>query len=321
MHTLKDTVPGTGEIKLKKRSLLKDIAIDIRKNTVIYLMAVPMLLYFIIFSYIPMTGIIMAFKRYSPALGIFNSPWIGFKNFYDFFNSYYFFRLLRNTFLLSFYDLLFNFPIPIVFALLLNEIKGKFFKRTIQTISYMPYFISMVVICGIISEFTNSNGVITQLLSIFGFEKKNLLGQASMFRSIYVGSNMWQGMGYSSIIYLAALSGIDQELYEAAEIDGAGRWKQTWHITLPGIMPTIVILLILRMGSMFSVGFEKVLLLYSPATYQTADVISTFTYRKGLLDMNYSFSTAVGIFNSVINTSMLLFSNWLSRKYTDSSLF
>lgn len=321
MSTLNGTAPGTGEIKLKKISLLKDIALDIRKNTTIYLLAIPILAYFIIFSYLPMTGIIMAFNRYSPSLGIFHSPWVGFKNFTDFFNSYYFVRLMRNTFLLSFYDLVFNFPIPIIFALLLNEIRGKMFKRTIQTISYMPYFISMVVICGIISEFCNSNGVITQVLSSFGFGKMNLLGQASMFRSIYVGSNMWQGMGYSSIIYLAALSGVDQELYEAAQIDGANRWKQIWHITLPGILSTIVILLILRMGTMFSVGFEKVLLLYSPATYETADVISTFVYRKGLLDMNFSFSTAVGLFNSVINTIMLLSSNWLSRKFTDSSLF
>jgi putative aldouronate transport system permease protein len=321
MDTSKNTVLGTGEFKTEKINLLKDIAKDIRKNKTVYLLAVPIIAYFIIFSYLPMTGVIMAFNRYSPARGIFRSQWVGFKHFTDFFQSYYFVRLLRNTFLLSFYDLLFNFPMPIIFALLLNEVKNKYFKRTIQTISYMPYFISLVVICGIISEFTSSNGVITQLLSFFGFPKVNLLAQASMFRSIYVGSNMWQGMGYSSIIYLAALAGVDQELYEAAEIDGANRWRQTWNITLPGIMPTIIILLILRMGSMFSVGFEKVLLLYSPATYETADIISTFTYRKGLMDMNFSFSTAVGIFNSVINTSMLLLSNMLSRKYTESSLF
>lgn len=302
-------------------STIRDFALDVRKNKAVYAMAVPVIAYFVIFSYIPMSGIVIAFQRFQPGNGFFDGPWIGLRNFQDFFRSYYFWRLLRNTFLLSFYDLLLNFPLPIVLALLLNEIKSAAFKRTIQTVSYMPYFISLVVICGIISEFTNSTGIITQLVVFFGGEKANLLGKPEWFRTIYIGSNMWQTLGYNSIIYLAALSSIDPELYEAAMIDGAGRLRQTFSITLPCLVPTIIVLLILRMGVMFNVGFEKVLLLYNPATYETSDIISTFSYRKGLLDFNFSFSTAVGIFNSVINTSMLLFTNHLSRRHTEHSLF
>ncbi len=301
--------------------LLRNLSLDIRKNPLVYGMAVPVLVYFIVFSYIPMAGVVLAFQRYQPGNGFLDGPWVGLKNFIDFFKSYYFWRLFRNTFLLSFYDLLFNFPLPILLALLLNEVKGPIFKRTIQTISYMPYFISLVVICGIISEFTNSTGIITQMVVFFGGPSGNLLGKPEWFRTIYVGSNMWQSLGYNSIIYLAALSAIDPELYEAAMMDGAGRFRQTISITLPALVPTIIILLILRMGVMFNVGFEKVLLLYNPSTYETSDIISTFTYRKGLLDMNFSFSTAVGIFNSVINTTLLVLTNHLSRRYTENSLF
>jgi putative aldouronate transport system permease protein len=301
--------------------LLHKLALDIRQNKLIYLLALPVLAYFILFHYVPMAGIVLAFQKYSLTRGIFGSEWVGFKNFVDFFDSYYFFRLLRNTLLLSFYDLLFNFPIPIIFALLLNEVRNRAFKRTIQTISYMPYFISIVVICGIIAEFASSNGVLTRIVSALGGPEGNLLGRPGAFRPIYVGSNIWQYTGYSSIIYLAALSSINEELYEAAWIDGANRWKQTWHVTIPGILPTVTILLILRLGMMMSVGFEKVLLLYSPATYETADIIATFTYRKGIEDLNFSFSTAVGLFNSVINTILLLSANALSRRFSETSLF
>lgn len=300
---------------------IRNIAADVRRHPAVYAMFAPILVYFILFAYIPMTGIVMAFQEYEPSKGVAGSAWVGLQNFKDFFGSYYFWRLIRNTFLLSFLDLLVNFPIPILFALMLNEVNSRFFKRTVQTISYMPYFVSLVVICGIISEFSASDGVLSQIVRFFGGPPGNLLGKADWFRPIFIGSNMWQGMGYNSIIYLAALSGIDPELYEAATIDGAGRLRQTWSITLPCLIPTIAILLILRMGMMFNVGFEKVLLLYSPATYETSDIISTFTYRKGLLDMNFSFSTAVGIFNSLINTAMLLVANRLSKKFTESSLF
>jgi putative aldouronate transport system permease protein len=299
----------------------KSVRRDFRMNWQIYLLALPIIAYFITFSYIPMAGVVMAFERFNPKLGYFKSPWIGLDNFKDFFGSYYFWRLLRNTFLISFLSLLFSFPMPIIFALLLNEIRNRYFKKTIQTLSYLPYFISMVVIAGLIKDFTDSDGLITMMVVSLGGTQRNLLSDPDLFRTIYVGSEIWQGIGFGSIIYLAALSGVDQELYEAAIIDGAGRWKQTWHITLPGIMPTIIIMLILRMGSLFSVGFEKIILLYNPMTYETADVISSFTYRKGLLEANYGYSTAVGLFNSVINFGMLLVANWISRKYSETSLF
>lgn len=298
---------------------IKKIIIE---NKYLYIMILPIIIYYIIFSYIPMIGIVVAFKDYTPAKGIFHSEWIGFRNFVDFFNSYYFWRLIKNTFLLNFYDLIFAFPIPIIFVLLLNEINNSLFKRFVQTVSYMPYFISLVVVVGLIADFTNSNGAITDLLNkLFGIEKINLLGEPKYFRSIYVLSNIWQYMGFNSIIYLAALSGIDQELYEAAMIDGAGRLRQTWHITLPGILNTIIILLILRIGNLMSVGFEKILLMYSPSTYEVGDVISTFVYRKGLQEFNYSYSTAVGLFNSTINFILLLTANKLSKKMVGNSLF
>lgn len=301
---------------------LKDIRRDFIRNKSVYLLALPVLLFFIIFNYIPMAGIILGFERFTPKAGVFLSEWVGLKNFINFFESYYFWRLLRNTFLISFFDLLFNFPAPIILALLLNEVGNKYFKKVIQTISYMPYFISMVVMAGIVIDFVSTDGVITNALSSLGLvEKKNLLSVPSYFRPIYIASGMWQGLGYGSIIYLAALSGVDQELYEAARIDGAGRWKQTIHVTLPGISSTIIIMLILRLGQLLSVGMDKILLLYNPLIYETADVITTFVYRKGIQDSDYGYSTAVELFNSVINFIFLLGANTVSRKFSETSLF
>jgi putative aldouronate transport system permease protein len=269
-----------------------------------------------------MSGILMAFQDYSPIKGIFGSKWVGLRNFTDFFSSIYFGRTLGNTLALSLLDLFFGFPMPILFALLLNEVHHRVFKRTVQTLSYLPYFISMVVICGLIIDFTRSGGIISNLLaSMSGGASQNLLGDPKYFRTIYIVSGIWQGVGYGSIIYLSALSSVDAELYEAARIDGANRWRQTLAITLPGIAPTIIMLLILKMGSMLAVGTDKILLLYSPATYSTSDVIGTYVYRKGLLDQSYGYSTAVGLFNSIVNTVFLLVTNWLSRKFTESSLF
>lgn len=268
-----------------------------------------------------MFGIIISFQDFNPIRGIFGSKWVGLENFKIFFGSYYFERLIKNTFMISFLTLIFSFPCPIILALLLNEVGNRFYKRTIQTISYMPYFISLVVIAGLIKIFTAEDGLVTAILVNFGFERKDLLADPSLFRGIYIISDIWQNVGFNSIIYLAALSSIDPQLYEAAIIDGAGRLRQTWHITLPGISSTIIILLILRMGNLFNVGYEKIILLYSPVTYSTADVISSFTYRKGLLDADYSYSAAVGLFNSVINFSLLLVANFFSRKYSETSLF
>ncbi len=300
---------------------IPEIRKDWKANWVLYAMILPVLVFVFLFNYIPMAGILMSFERFSPKLGVFGSQWIWFQNFKDFFTSYYFGRLLRNTFLLSFYDLVFAFPIPIAFALLLNEVRNKPFKKAVQTISYMPFFISMVVVAGLLIDFLSSTGGLTAIIGKLGGPTGNLLGMPGAFRPIYVLSNIWQGFGFGSIIYMAALTGIDEQLYEAAEIDGAGRWKQTLHITLPSLANTVVIMLILRMGSLMSVSFEKVLLLYSQSTYSTADVISTFVYRKGLLEANYGYSTAVGLFNSLLNLGFLVGANALSRKFSSTSLF
>ncbi|MDR1641437.1 MAG: ABC transporter permease subunit [Clostridiales bacterium] len=305
----------------KASSKLELIKRDFRVNKGIYLILAPVLLYFIIFNYLPMFGIVIAFQDFVPRKGVFGSDWVGLSNFLDFFKSVFFGRLLRNTFLMSFYDLLWGFPMPIILALLLNEIKNGLFKRSVQTLSYMPYFISTVVIAKMISDFTQSNGAITDLLVFFGGNRVNMLGESNFFRSIFVGSNIWQGIGFGSIIYLAALSGVDQELYEAAVLDGANRWKQTVHITMPGIAPTIIIMLILRIGTLLYVGFDKIILLYGPSTYETADVISSFVFRKGLIEANYGYSAAVGLFNSVVNLALLITANKISRRYSETSLF
>lgn len=284
-------------------------------------MVLAVVVWYILFCYVPMYGAIIAFKEFSPALGIFKSPWVGLENFTTFFNDTNSRRVIVNTFLINVYDIVWGFPAPIILALLLNEVKGRFFKKTVQTLTYLPYFISIVVVCGIIIDFVSTNGLINQLLVHIGFEKTNLLAKKELFRTIFIGSGIWQGVGWGSIIYLAALTNIDQQLYEAATIDGAGRWKQLLHITLPGISSTIVILLILRMGSIMSVGFEKTILLYNPLTYETADVISSYVYRRGLLNADYSYSTAIGLLNSLINFIFLVGSNWLSKKFSDSSLW
>lgn len=294
---------------------------DYRRNRYVYLMALPVIAYYIIFHYVPIYGLVIAFKDFSPRSGIITSPWVGFEHFRSFFASYYAVRVIRNTILINVYQLVFSFPAPILLALLLNELRSNTYKRYIQTITYLPHFISLVVVCGFIRDFTASDGVINDIIEVLGGTRSSLLGRPEMFRTIFVTSGIWQEVGWGSIIYLAALSAIDPGLYESATIDGAGRMRQIWHITLPGIAPTIVILLILRIGKMMSVGFEKIILLYSPITYETADVISSFIYRRGLVGFEYSYATAVGLFNSLINFLMLIGANWLSRKYSETSLW
>jgi len=284
-------------------------------------MLLPVAVYFIGFHYIPLLGAQIAFRNFSPMKGLWASPWVGFKHFIDFFHSYYFVRLFRNTIFLNFFDILCGFPAPIVLALLLNELRNDSFKRLVQTITYLPHFISVVVICGMILDFFSRDGVINTLLVVIGLDAIPFMIESSWFRPIYVGSNIWEQVGWGSIIYLAALTNVDQELYEAATIDGAKRFKQLIHVTLPGILPTIVVMFILRMGKIMTVGFEKVLLLYNPNTYETADVISTFVYRKGILEMSYSYSTAVSLFNSAINFVILLIFNKMCRKLSETSLW
>ncbi|MDK2992481.1 MAG: putative aldouronate transport system permease protein [Clostridiales bacterium] len=317
-----DLARGTDtQITIPTTSRWDIIRKDLVKNRYIYIMLLPVITYYIVFHYVPLYGAQIAFKNFTPSKGIWGSPWVGFKYFEEFFNSYYFERLLRNTVLISLYDLIFGFPAPIILALLLNEIKSNIFKRTVQTVTYLPHFISLVVICGMIIDFLARDGLVNNILNRFGIESIPFMIKPEWFRTIYVASNIWQGIGWGSIIYLAALSNIDPQLYEAATIDGAGRFRQVLHVTLPGILPTVVIMLILRLGQMLNVGSEKILLLYNTSTYETADVISTFVYRKGILEASYSYSTAIGLFNSVINFALLVIANFISRKATETSLW
>ena len=297
---------------------------DIKKFHGAYLLIIPVIIYYLVFVYKPMYGVIIAFKNFNPGKGIWGSPWadnFGFEHFIDFITSFYFGRTVKNTLTISLTSLIFGFPIPIIFALLLNEIKNQKFKRVVQTISYMPHFISMVIICSMVRIFVSEHGFITSIVSVFTNTKGSLLNYSEFYVPIHVISGIWQNLGWDTIIYLAALSGVDQELYEAAKIDGAGRWKQTIHVTLPGIAGTIIILLLMRIGGLMSVGYEKVILLYNEAIYETADVISSYVYRQGLLNFQYSFSAAVGLFNSVIGFALVVTFNRISRKVTEISLW
>lgn len=292
-----------------------------RQNPLLYWMLAPVLLYVLIFNYVPMFGLVISFQDYSLTRGVMGSKWIGLKNFEDFFSSMYFGRTLGNTLILSGLDLLVCFPAPIILALMLNEVSHLRFKKVIQTVSYMPHFISMVVVAGLIKEFCSSTGVVAQFVQLLGGTPQSYISQPQYFRAIFTVSQVWQTIGFNSIVFLAALSGIDMQLYEAAKIDGAGRLRQLWHVTLPGIMPTIIIMLILRCGAIMNVNFEKVLLLYSPSTYATADVISTYVYRAGIIKQKIGYSTAVGLFNSVVSLILVLSANYMSNRFTDSGLF
>lgn len=317
-----DNIQAAKTLSGKRKINRKDIIIkDFRRNKYIYLMALPIITFYLLFHYKPMYGAIIAFKDFSPADGILKSPWVGFKHFADFFRSPYFWRILRNTVLLSLEQLIYGFPAPIILALLINEVKNDAFRKTVQTVTYLPHFISLVVVCGMVKTFTNSDGIINDIIVKLGGERSSLLLNPQLFRPIYVISGIWQEVGWGSIIYLSALMAIDVQLYEAATIDGAGKWKQLWNVTIPGIMPTIIIMLILRLGGMLNIGFEKIILLYNPNIYETADVISSFVYRKGILEFSWSFGSAVGLFNSVVNFILLITANWISRKINETSLW
>jgi putative aldouronate transport system permease protein len=302
-------------------TLLQVIRSDLKRHWAIYVMALPVIAYYLLFHYGPMYGLQIAFKDFSTVKGIWGSPWVGFRHFESFFNGIYFWRLIKNTILINVYELLFGFPAAIVLALLLNEIRNSMFKRVVQTISYLPHFISIVVVAGMMVDFLGRTGLINQIIASFGIEPIDFLKEASWFRFLFVSSGIWQGIGWGSIIYLAAMATIDPTLYEAARMDGANRWKQTLHITIPGIMPTIVILFILNMGNMLSVGSEKVLLLYNPLTYETGDVISTYVYRKGVLEASYSFTAAVGLFNSIVSFILIVSANSISKRLTENKLW
>lgn len=294
---------------------------DIRLNKEVYLLLIPVVIFYIVFHYMAMYGALIAFKDYVPKLGVMGSPWAGLKHFKIFFGSPSFSTVLLNTIRISVSSLLFEFPAPIILALLINELRSSKFARAVQTATYLPHFISLIVVCGMVKDFTRDTGIITHLLTFFGVPEVSLLGYPEYFLPIYIGSNIWQQVGWSSIIYLAALTGVDPQLYEAAKIDGANKWQQTLHVTLIGIMPTVITMLILRMGSILSVGYEKIILLYNDATLEVADVISSYVYRKGILEQSWSFSTAVNLFNSLINLIFLLLTNKISSKLNETSLW
>lgn len=268
-----------------------------------------------------MFGIIIAFQNYLPGSGFLDNEWVGFKWFEQFFNSIYFFRLLQNTFLISFYNLVWGFPVPIIFALLLNETKDGLYKRAVQTVSYLPHFISLVIIVGMVADMVSTQGVVNRAIELIGGQPIDFMRSDRWFRTLYVASEIWQSFGWNSIVYLAAISGIDTQLYEAAIVDGANRMRRIWHITLPGILPTAIILLILNCGRILAVGSEKIILMYSPIVYKTADVISTYVYRRGILGADYSFATAVGLFNSSINFILVIIVNSISRRVSETSLW
>lgn len=292
-----------------------------KRDRTLCLMVLPAILLLFVFHYIPLYGVLMAFENYVPVKGIWGSKWVGLKHFKSFFNDPFCFRILKNTLLLGIYSILFSFPMPIIFALLVNELRNGKFKRVIQTISYMPHFISTVIVVGFVNEFFSYKGIINELIVAFGGEAFLFMASPEWFRPLFIGSGIWQSMGYSSILYLAAIAGVNPELYESAVLDGASRWKQVIHITLPSIAPTVSIMLILAMGGIMNADMQKILLMYSEVTYETADVVSTYVYRKGLLGGQLSYSAATGFLLSAISAVFLVATNAISRKMTDTSVF
>ena len=289
--------------------------------TSLYILILPATAYFLFFCYGPMYGVQIAFKDFIPTKGITGSPWVGFKHFETLFHTYSFGNIFKNTISLSLYSLAAGFPIPIILALLLNEVDNKFFKKLVQNVTYAPHFISVVVLVGMLNVFMSPTGVINAIVRAFGGETQLFLANSALFNDLYVWSGVWQGMGWSSIIYLAALSGLDMEVHEAARVDGATRLQRMWYINLPTLVPTIVILLVLDSGRIMNVGFEKVFLMQNNLNLDTAEVISTYVYKIGLVRAQYSFSAAVGLFNNIINLVLILLVNTISNKISGTGLW
>ena len=306
------------KVKKNRTSILKLI----KRDKAYLLMVTLPFLYYVIFNYFPMYGIIIAFKDFSIGKGYLGSEWVGFKWFLQFFNSPYFWRLIKNTLAISALNIVFGFPAPIILALFFNEMKSRRYKKIVQTISYLPHFISTVIVVGMLYNFFSVNGgLVNEVLRKLNKTPINFINSSVWFRPLFVGSGIWQGMGFGTIIYLAAIAGIDQALYDSASVDGCSRFMKNIYITIPSIMPTIIILLILNLGRMLSVGFEKIILMYSPAIYDVSDVISTYVYRQGILNGEFSFSTAIGLFNSVVNLAFLVVFNYIARKVSEVSLW
>ena len=301
----------------KKRGLLRDLA----AQKYLLAMAVPAVTLVILFHYLPIYGIVLAFKDYRIGRGILGSPWVGLRWFELFFDSPYMGRLLKNTFLLGLYSLLWTFPAPILLALLLNEIGNGAYKKVVQTISYLPHFISTVIIVGLLKEILSLHGIVNDLIAGVGLEPVHFFARPGWFRTIFIGSGVWQTVGWNSIIFLAALSGVDPELYEASLVDGANRVQRMIHVSVASILPTIIILFILSLGGILNTDFQKILLMYNPNTYETADVIDTYVYREGIVDARYSYGAAVGLFKSVIAFAFVFAANQISRKVSDTSLW
>lgn len=308
--------------KEEKKKLLRK---NVKRDKYLILMMVPVVLYYLIFCYLPMTGLWISFTDFKPGQGIaglFTGEFVGLKWFKQFFGSPYAWRLVRNTFLLSFYSLIFGFPIPILFAVCITQIRSKFLQKGAQVITYLPYFISTVVIAGMVINFLSpSSGIINQFIQMFGGEPINFMGLPQYFRAIYVISGSWQSFGFNSIIFVAAIMGISPELYEAMRVDGANKRQIIWRLVLPSIKPTIILLLIMNLGKILNVGFEKVYLMYNSGIYETADVIQTYVYRQGIGSHNYSYATAVGLFNSLVGFVLVFLANRVSRKLTETSIW
>ena len=305
----------------KRAGLGSRLLRDLKMNKLLWVMSIPLVAFYFIFHYMPMYGILIAFKDFKIFKGFAASPWVGFKHFESFFNGIYFGRTFSNTLIISLLQLAIGFPIPIIFALMMNELRSDRYRRVIQTVTYMPHFISLVVFCGMIVSFFSRDGLVNDLLALIGVPRHSYITDPGAYRALYVGSGIWKNMGWSSIIYMAAISRVDQELYEACTIDGGNRWTKLCHVTLPQIMPTVVTLFILTVGRVMGEGAQKTVLLYNSATMEKADIISSYVYRRGIENAEYSFSTAVDLFNNVINCALVLSTNKLSRKIADISLW
>lgn len=293
----------------------------IRKDWRLYTLLVLPMSFLLVFRYLPMAGNVIAFRRFVPGGSIFGEKWVGLYYVNMFIHDPTFWHVFRNTLLLGGMTLVIVFPLPIILALLLNELRSRKFKRLVQTVSYLPHFMSMVIVAGMVFQLLSLNGTINQILRAVGATPVTFMQDPGWFRQVYIGSEVWQTVGWGTILYLAALTTIDSQLFEAARIDGANRWRQTWHVTLPGIRPTMVTLLVLNIGTFMAVGFEKVLLLYNPLTYPTADVISTYLYRVGIVSSNFSYATAIGLFEALIGLTLILSANALSRRLVGTSLW
>ena len=305
-----------------KKSMGKRISVEVKRHWQLYLMLVLPVTYLIIFAYLPMGGAVIAFKDYSIRGGIWGSEWVGLKHFKNFFTTPDFKNLMTNTLALSLYSLIISFPMPILLALAINEMRGRHYKKVVQMVTYLPYFISTVVLVGIMQNiFSVRTGLVNNIIMLFGGKAIDFMGKPGLFRSLYVWSGVWQGMGYSAVIYIAALASVDISQTEAAIIDGAGRFARVWNVDIPAIMPTIVIQLILAVGSIMSLGFEKVYLMQNPVNMQTSEIISTFVYKRGLINFQYSYATAVGLFNSVCYMVLRVLANMFSKRVNETSLW